>query len=263
MVVTGRAHRAAVEAQLPELADAQRRARERAARLDGRHRPRRRHPRAPRARRHHRLVRGRPRDHGRRACSARAVAEAVAAARRRLHRDDRHHAHRAGHRLRLHRVRRPARGRRAPSASRPSSNFVEKPDLETAEALPRGRRPPLERRHVHRAAPTGCSRSSRARSPSCTPASLELADGLGRPRDPRAGGRPHLADAQEDRHRLLRRRARGGGRPARRHPRALRVGRRRRLRLARQAQLRRAQAASSRSSARTPACSPTRRAASS
>ena len=133
MVVTGRAHRAAVEKQLPDLADKNVVLESRAARLGGRDRPRRRDPRPPRARRHHRLVRRRPRDPGAAAVPTGPCTQAVAAARDGYICTIGIHAHRAGRRLRLHQERRAelvVAG--APEAALVES-FVEKPDLDTAK----------------------------------------------------------------------------------------------------------------------------------
>ena len=138
--------------------------------------------------------------------------------------------------------------------------FVEKPDLETAKAYY------ADRSYLWNAgmfisradvllAELALEPARAARRPS------RARRGVGRPRRTRSRRRPGVADPHEDRDRLRRGRARGRERPARRHPGALRLGRRRGLREPREAQ--RAAATSSRSSARTRGSSPTRRAASS
>ena len=181
----------------------------------------------------------------------------------RLHRDDRHHADRARRRLRLH----PVRRRRSASTG-----------AERAEAVVELRREarPRDREALPRRAATTSG------TPACSsPGADRLLDELARTKPELHAGLLELAAAWDD--------------PATRGPAVDRiwpelekiaidyavaepaaaagrlavvrghfdVGRRRRLRLAREAQLRRAQSASSRSSARTPGCSPTPRAASS
>ena len=259
MVVTGRAHRAAVEAQLPGRRGPQRRARERAEGLLGRHRPRRRDPRAPRARRDHRLVRGRPR-HRRPA----RLPPAVARGRRRRRR-------RATSRRSASCPTEPAigfgyiqrgdasgsRGRRP----RRRRSFVEKPDLDTA----RGYVEPATTSGTPACsspAPTCCSTEIGRTKPELLAGLQRARGGLGHP-DRGAVVDRGVAGAREDRDRLRGRRARRRGRTARGRPRRLRLGRRRRLRLDREAAVGRPRQRPGRSSATAPASWRTPRAASS
>ena len=242
----------------------ERRARERAARLDRRHRARRRHPRAPRARRHHRLVRRRPRDPRHAAASSgpcaggRGGARGLHRARSASRRPSRRSASATSKCGELGRVDgAPERARwsrassRSPTSRRPSA-YLADGDV------------PVERGHVHRAAPTCCSSEiAEHEARAATPGSMELAEAWDDPATRGPAVDRIWPTLDEDRDRLRRRRAGRRRGPPRRHPRALRLGRRRRLRVPRQAQLARARRATWRSSARTPGSSPTRRAASS
>ena len=198
MVVTGRAHRAAVETQLPGLADdnvvLESEPRDSTAAIGL--------AAAILERREPGVVIGSfAADHviSGDALFRAAVADAVAAARCRVHRDDRHHADRARRGLRVHRVRR--RRSTVDGAERVEavSNFVEKPDLETAKRLPRGRRRTSGTRACSSRGVDRCSTRSRATSPSCTPASSS---------SPRPGTTPRPAD----------RRSTASGRRSRRSP---------------------------------------------
>ena len=222
----------------PRARRRQHRARERAARLVGRHRARRRDPGAPRAGCDHRLVRGRSRDQGRplfrKAVARRSPPPTRATSRRSA-------------------SRRPS----PPSGSATSSAATE---LDIAERRARRMRVELRREARPRdrrgatsptastsgtaacssPAPTSCSIRCATPSPSCVAGLEELAAAWD---DPATRGPavdriwPGLA---QDRDRLLGRRAGRRGRPTGRHPRALRVGRRGRLRVDRQAATRRA-----------------------
>ena len=193
--------------------------------------------RAPRARRHHRLVRRRPRHPRRRRCStgrcgrrspSRARATSARSASRRPSRPSAS-----------------ATSRRAASSSSPArprralvESFVEKPDLETAKRVPRRPVATCGTRACSSRAPTCCSTRSPRTSRELHAGLDGARRGVGRPRRARPGRRPRLADAHQDRDRLRRRRAGRREGPPRRHPRPLRLGRRRRLREPREAQLR-------------------------
>ena len=116
-----------------------------------------------------RLVRRRPRDLGRRAVPRRRGRRGRGRARR-VHRHDRHHAHRARRGLRVHRVRRhrwTVDGRRARRGGVELRREARPRDGEAATsraATTSGTRACSSRRR------RPCSRSWRARSPSCTPA---------------------------------------------------------------------------------------------
>ena len=146
-VVTGRAHRAAVERELPGHRRPQRDPRVGAARLGGGDRTRRGDPVPSRARGDHRLVRRRSRDprnpHFRvgRSAGGRGCPGG-------LHLHDRNPAHRAVRRIRLHQEgRRAARRRRSRGGARRDDSSRSP----TSRRQGVFRRPvlPVERRHVH------------------------------------------------------------------------------------------------------------------
>ena len=181
-VVTGRAHRAAVEAQLPGIADKNVVPRVRAARLGRRDRARRRDPAPPRARRDHRLVRRRPR-HPRHAGVRLGGAAGRRGRPRGLHLHDRHPADRARRRLRLH--------QEGPA----SSSSTGAPEAVARRALRREARPRRPRRSTSPTAPTSGTRACSSRAPTCCSA-----------RSPRTSPQLHaglmdLAEAWDDRER--------------------------------------------------------------
>ena len=223
MVVTGRAHRAAVEEQLPELADAN-------VVLESEPKDstaaiglaaailRRREPDV--------IIGSFAADHvitDEPAFRA-AVEQAVAAADAGLHRDDRHHADRAGDRLRLHPLRRGARDRRrrptrswsrASSRSptwRPRSGYLADGGYLWNAGMFIARADVL------------LERDRRSPTPSCWRGLEELAEAWDDPATARPGRRPDLAGAAQDRDRLHGRRAGGRRGAPRRHPRATSTG---------------------------------------
>ncbi len=175
MVVTGRAHRAAVEAQLPELVDPNVVLESEPRDSIGGHRACRRHPANARTGCHRRLLRRRPCDQRMARRSRNAVNEAVGRGRSRIHRHDRHHADGASCRIRLH----PLRWTRSRSmARRARSRWTASSRSPTSR--PRKGTSPTAGTSGMRAcssrAPTGCSSRWRNRSPNSLPGCEELAE---------------------------------------------------------------------------------------